>query len=235
MDLKITLNQILEENYFGKLINKAKEASEGLRQEFKEVFASVDKAISKLPEEDLRSLDITCEEGIKHASKVLGLPVQLLTEYFTKSMEITEAIDEILDYDNLEKIWKEFLPQTNITVVDKNSFSDISSKKPYLIFYSAEWCKPCKMRKPMFAKLAPFFYKANLFFTEDEDFAKEQGVDAYPSMVAYFPNGTKVKTTLPLTEKDLWETMNNLIVLGKGFKGEGVLICTETECKIETK
>lgn len=142
-----------------------------------------------------------------------------------------------IDYDELEKMWDELLanPISTIETIDANSFPpSCNDKKPYVIFFSANWCKPCKLRKPTYAMFSRFFTKAQLFYTQDEQLAKEQEVTRYPTLIAYFPNGTSVESSIPLTTLEFWDTLNKLIALGQNYSGKGRLACTENECKIES-
>lgn len=235
------LEQILKNDELGQLIKKAQQASIRAREEFKEVLGPVEKALLELTEEQheqLRSLGSTSknikEYDVVKASEILGVPIGALRRYLDKSEEISRITSEILDYDELQETWEELLQTSPIEIVDGDSVVPMEVETlPRVIFYSASWCKPCKLRKPMYARLAPFFEKAQLFFTEDEELATREGVNAYPTLVAYFPGGSKVQTSLPLSIKELWETMNKLVDAGKSFKGNGLLVCTETECKIE--
>ncbi|KAK8865818.1 thioredoxin [Kwoniella newhampshirensis] len=64
----------------------------------------------------------------------------------------------------------------------------IAGSEPVVVDYWATWCGPCKMISPHFAKLeAKFpgvkFVKVDI--EEQEDIAKEVGIKAMPTFIAY--------------------------------------------------
>lgn len=233
-----SLEEVLENDFMIEKEKKLQENLGDLKTEFETIAKEIYPIIQSLQADpikmqELKDLDFTREEDYETASSILGVSVDFMKRYVELSAEIAEKVAGVMNNEELDRSWEEFLEEGVVTRVDGNSFNPDEIEEPTLVFYSATWCNPCKIRKPNLEKLVPFFERAKLLFTEDEELAQGEGVQGYPSFIAYFPNGTKVKTIIPMEIKDIWSTMNNLFVLGQGFEGKGVLICTEEECKIE--
>ena len=86
--------------------------------------------------------------------------------------------------------------------------------------------------RPTFARLVPFFDKADVRYCDDDAYRSQLGVKFIPQFVAYFPSGASVHAHVGDTTHEVWSTMNNLIVLGKNFEGRGTLTCTDDTCAI---
>jgi len=133
----------------------------------------------------------------------------------------------------LIRSWRALKKKAGIKDVDEKDFPK-TLERPMLVLYSADWCPPCRMMRPTFARLVPFFDKAEVHYTHVEDWkwAKSQGVKGIPQFVAYFPNGARVSSNVGSTTKEIWETMHKLIALGRGWEGAGELVCDGDSCKI---
>jgi hypothetical protein len=92
---------------------------------------------------------------------------------------------------------------------------------------------PCQITKPTFALLARYFDRTKLFYSVDEKLRDREGIKWIPQLVAYLPQA-KVHSDCGGTTAELWQKMNMLVDFGRTFQGTGKLVCTETECKIES-
>ena len=87
--------------------------------------------------------------------------------------------------------------------------------------------------RPTFARLVPFFKeKAEVFYCHDDEWRRSRGIDSIPRFEMYFPSGAVVGSHVPGTTREIWETMNNLLTLGKSYTGKGMLECTDEKCEI---
>ena len=65
--------------------------------------------------------------------------------------------------------------------------------------------------RPTFARLVPFFDKADVFYCHDETLRQDHGVKFIPQFVAHFPDGARVSSHVGSTTREVWETMSKLI------------------------
>ena len=76
--------------------------------------------------------------------------------------------------------------------VSKENFKDIiSTEKPVLIDFYADWCGPCKMLSPVVDEIAeenPQFVVGKVNVDEEEELAMEFGVMSIPTLII-FKNG----------------------------------------------
>jgi thioredoxin 1 len=76
--------------------------------------------------------------------------------------------------------------------VSKENFKDVvSTEKPVLIDFYADWCGPCKMLSPVVDEIAeenPQFVVGKVNVDEEEELAMEFGVMSIPTLII-FKNG----------------------------------------------
>ncbi|MDA2936036.1 thioredoxin family protein [Patescibacteria group bacterium AH-259-L05] len=170
-------------------------------------------------------------EKIEHILKVKVKDLQALSRSRTE----TEAkVKKAVNVTSLKKSWKMLLKNSPIEEIDINTFPP-DSDRPFIVFYSTDWCMPCHITKPTLARLARFFTKAKLFYTSDRVLKHREDIEFVPWLAAYLPNGAKVSSECGGTTKELWDNMNLLISMGQSFEGKGTLVCSDDECKIEPK
>lgn len=81
--------------------------------------------------------------------------------------------------------------QSQITVIELNNSnfdSIISSDKPTLVDFWAEWCGPCKMMHPVFERLAkkyPSIKFARVNVDQNQDISMRFGVQAIPTFIMF--------------------------------------------------
>ncbi|MDA2922238.1 thioredoxin family protein [Patescibacteria group bacterium AH-259-L07] len=221
-----TLYRKIDEIYkrYSKRSEKYKDTAQALAN------GSQDKETAK----KLKDLDWKNDKDLEKAASILGVKLEALKSLIRIRIEATDELEELKNITSLKKSWKMLLKNSPITEIDGMTFP-FDSDRPFIVFYSANWCMPCHMTKPTFARLSRFFTKAKLFYSSDRALRKEQGIEFIPQLVAYLPNGARVSSDCGGTTKELWNNMNLLISMGQNFKGNGTLVCTDTECKIEPK
>ena len=121
--------------------------------------------------------------------------------------------------------WEYLLFLSPITVVDATNFPR-DEKEPVIVFFSADWCFPCQITKPVFARLSHFFDKAGLYYCADVEVREREGIEWIPQLVAYFPDG-KISSHCGGTTEELWNNLNMLITLGRDATGDNELVCGE--------
>lgn len=90
-------------------------------------------------------------------------------------------------------------------IINEKEFDKvINSKKTVIVDFSATWCMPCRMLKPILerveAKLTDVkFY--NIDIDDDEDVAKRYRIFSVPTLVA-FRSGEKIDSLVGLNSFD---------------------------------
>ena len=104
-------------------------------------------------------------------------------------------------------------------VTEKNFDDTINSDELTIIDFSATWCMPCRMLKPIMERLADnhkdirFF---NLDIDESEEIAKRYRVFSVPTVVA-FRSGKKIDSIVGLNP---YENMEEFVLRCKNTKIE---------------
>jgi len=82
---------------------------------------------------------------------------------------------------------------THMKEVDEKSFVEfVNSNNVVAVAFSAPWCMPCNMMKPVFEKLSLTQPIAKLNIDQCANLAKENGVSTIPTLV-FFKAGKAVK------------------------------------------
>ncbi|MEK7090011.1 MAG: thioredoxin family protein, partial [Patescibacteria group bacterium] len=151
-------------------------------------------------------------------------------------LRLEETIDKELKKrvaNPYKATWKRLVKKSPITVISRETFPG-DENRPFIIFYSADWCGPCQAIKPSYLKLSNFFDKAKLYYyASDEIFAERPEIKFVPQLVAYLVNGSNIHSRCGGSAKELWDNMNLMLTLGENFTGTGELVCSDTECRIE--
>ena len=89
-------------------------------------------------------------------------------------------------------------------------------RKPRLLDFSAEWCRPCRMQAPIIHKLAEIFSNKIDFEVIDIDcepkLADKFNIRAVPTIVILNENGEEIKRFVGFTtEEILTDTINKLL------------------------
>lgn len=101
--------------------------------------------------------------------------------------------------------------------LNKDNFERIiSSEKPVVIDFWANWCGPCKILSPVFEKVSEelsgmfIFGKLNIDEEGNNEICKQIGLRAIPT-IKVFRNGKEIGRKVGVsTEKDLKEFLANL-------------------------
>lgn len=222
---------------------KNRKIREHIRLSYPEESAKADKASKAIndsfrdPETNklLTELNTWTEDWRENADKIAAL--------------LKVDVDDLESYDKLDKIykkeyakrianprkalWKRMIKKSPITVINRETFPQ-DSERPFIVFYSADWCGPCQTIKPAYLRISRFFDKAKLYYyASDEIFKERPEIKFVPQIVAYLVNGSSVHSDCGANTKKLWDNMNLMLTLGENFSGTGELICTETECQIK--
>lgn len=139
--------------------------------------------------------------------------------------------DRIASNEALIRSWRALKRKAGIRNIEGKDFP-LKLDRPMLVLYSADWCSPCRMIRPTFARLVPFFDKADVRYCHDEKWYWPNGIPYIPLLVAYFPNGANVHGGLSGSTRKIWETMSALVALGTSWEGDGELVCGKDSCRI---
>ena len=98
-----------------------------------------------------------------------------------------------------------------IIEVNQNNFEKeiLKSEKPVLIDFNANWCRPCRMLKPILEEIAKendSVKIASINIDDEEDLADEYGVSSIPCLV-FVKEGKEVKRSIGLQPKEAIEEM----------------------------
>lgn len=170
-------------------------------------------------------------EGRVAIAALLGLPLETIDNAHQYVTGFMDAYTTSVSDQMLLRSWRALKYRANIPDVGPGNFPTVLTK-PFLVLYSADWCPPCRVIRPTFARLRRFFDKADVGYCHNEEWRKSKGIDFIPQFVAYFPGGAEVHSHVPDNTREIWETMNNLVVLGQSFQGKGNLVCTDDSCTI---
>jgi thiol-disulfide isomerase/thioredoxin len=174
---------------------------------------------------------ITTKSGRRSTSLLLNLPLEDVLSAYEYHRAFVRMISKITPRGSLIRSWYNEKKRVSIVDVGKDNFPTTITR-PMLVLYSADWCPPCRIMRPTFARLVSFFDKADVRYCHDDEWRITRGVKFIPQFVAYFPDGSSVSAHVGSTTQQVWDTMNNLIMLGKNFKGHGTLTCTDEKCEI---
>lgn len=231
-----TLENILEENALGAIFERAT----AVQSEFMnrpDTFTDVSEAMARARQDQailaqVKLLDQDAEDFTKKMAEIFDLELERAEGFVEFQKEMGLALSEILTNDSLKESWNELLQTAPIQKIGLADFPT-GATDPFIVFYSADWCGPCHAIKPTFARIAPFFDKATLYYSNDEELAAREETKFWPQLVAYFPDGRKVRSVCGDTAQELWDTLNLLITQGEMFDGDGMLVCDEEGCHIE--
>lgn len=179
----------------------------------------------------LAKLDITTPEGFRASVELHGISYADMKHWKKFREDRLTSIVSVFDETALIRSWRVLKSRAKITDVGEKNFPT-ELERPMLVLYSADWCGPCVLIRPTFARLVPFFDNADVRYCHDDEYRRNCGIAFIPQFVAYFPNGSSVFSHVPRTAREIWNTMNKLVVLGQSFSGEGELVCTEESCSI---
>lgn len=170
-------------------------------------------------------------EGLRYWARLLDLPEAEIVRARDHQERWKQLVASMTPDQSLLRSWWQLKKRSGIKDVDQQNFPT-TFVRPTLVLYSADWCRPCKLMRPTFARLVPFFDKADVCSGHDVLLRKEQGIQFVPQFVAYFPSGATVSSHVGGTTQEVWNTMNNLITLGQHWSGKGCSTCTEDKCAI---
>lgn len=171
------------------------------------------------------------EESTAKSAEILGISTEDLRAYLALGKQCNEAEKAAVDVEQLKLEWAQLITSAPLNELTIGSFPKRVGE-PFLVLYTTDWCMPCQLLKPTFARLSHFFDKAPLHYSFDDALMKQEDVGFIPQFVAYFPDGSKVYSGCGENTREVWDTMHKLMTLGFGFKGKGRLECSGEECRI---
>ncbi len=201
--------------------------------EFEKLEAGRDKLLAQKPERgsELNKYPIETAEGRVAIATLLELSLETVAGAYGFLTGFKEASASGVPDKALIRSWRALKRQAKIPDVGPENFPTVLTK-PLLVLYSADWCPPCRVMRPTFARLRKFFDKADVGYCHNDEWRKSRGINFIPQFVVYFPSGTEVSSGVPGTTQETWDVMNNLVALGQSYQGKGVLECSDEKCAI---
>lgn len=227
------LKRVLREDRMSALFKVYRETAAAIIEQgsqFEDIMNALEKATSD-PATSAELMKAQRQDDIWRVAELLAVDAIHLREFIEFNKNRKKSLETAIGLPNLKRSWKALLRSSPIEVLASGRLPATESM-PCIVFFSADWCTPCQVTKPTFARLAKYFDKSRLFYCSDHGLQEQEGVDSIPRLVAYFPHGAKIHSTCGGSAEELWNNMNLLITLGKGFKGQGNLVCSKGECKI---
>lgn len=162
---KYTLDDLLRADPVGSLYAALQVADDAFlasnaadAKEAEETYAYLKKLYAEHPTlyDDLRVIDARTTEGLAKASQLIGIPGEQLRRVKHFSTERQKAGDCVVPDAMLVRSWRALKYRAGIKDVGQKDFPK-TLDRPMLVLYSADWCSPCRMMRPTFARLVPFF------------------------------------------------------------------------------
>jgi len=243
--MTLSLEQLLEADQIGAIYHAQEEAESNYREAHpkegalaamvNERFENKRKA-DKSFENQVWQLKFSGRAGRRIIAKMLGLPQSVLEQHRKFVIELANALKSVVDHEELIRAWREIKGKVGIQDINSADFPSVLAR-PLIVLFSADWCPPCRVMRPTFGQLVQDFDKAEVRYhsLNDRDWVwpNSQGVRSIPRLVDYFPNGARVGSFIGHSTQELWDTMNNLITLGRAVDGDGVLVCDVDSCRVE--
>ncbi len=180
---------------------------------------------------ELENHDRESAEGKRAITTILNISPEDFERVVRHQNDRAGAMKDAHPEKTLIRSWRALKHRAGILDVGPDNFPTALTR-PLLVLYSADWCPPCRVMRPTFARLRHFFDKADVSYCHDDEWRRSRGIEFIPQFVVYFPSGAEVSSGVPGTTQDLWAVMNNLVTLGQSFDGKGVLECTDEKCEI---
>lgn len=230
------LERFLDQDPLGKLFELVAEVRQPFLGRLALRYPNIGRALSRVSAETRAKLAFKDEASIRQSAEILGVSFEELKGYFdilcSIEEELTALTKEAVSYSTLRRSGGALLHHSPVTKI-KDGKMPADSLKPYIVYWSGDWCFPCQLTKPTFARLSRFFDRCSLYYCVDDELRRSQGVRLVPQLVAYFPDGGRVFSRCGTTTRELWDNLNLLITVGRGFSGEGTLVCSDGQCRIE--
>lgn len=134
-----------------------------------------------------------------------------------------------------EEEWKATMAQSGIKPVDLASFPE-SSEEPMLVFVGADWCDPCHIIRPTFAKVAPLVNTPGtpLYYGEDPYWRMQFGLKKVPQLVLFTPDGNLITADAGASTKELVDNIRGLLALDESqVTNNSTLVCEDGVCRVE--
>lgn len=213
-----SLAQLLDEDAAGTLAVRALEAESREEERatsrfppFPEVAESM-RAALRSPEKRsvIARTDWNDPEQVDQVAELLGVTTETLLEYRRERKVVQRAFADAARLPDLKRSWALLLPNAPIDEATRSKLR--TAERPFLVLFTADWCRWCWVVKPTFARLSHHFTAARLFYTNDEDLARAECEQLFwPQLVGYHEDGANVAGDCGDTTNELWESMHRVV------------------------
>jgi len=229
------LEKLLEDDPLTKAMTETNEAIRDIENKCSagfEAFKAMQESIMA-NYANITDLDLDKKKELLDAAEILGTSIDNLAKYHMIDKKICAEVREKVTIPLIEEGKKLIGESPVVKIVDGTLPAE--EEKPYLVLYTAQWCGPCRIMKPTFARLAHYFDKGKLFYTEDglnigasnpefTKLSKKERVVGYPSLVSYVGQA-KLHHAGASDTKHLWEAMNQLVIMAEPYAKKDYLGC----------
>lgn len=178
--------------------------------------------------------DFRTTEGLRVYAQLLDIPESEMLDWRDFFIAKMDARKNAVNDETLIRSWRQLKTKAKIRDVGESNFPD-KFDHPMLVLYSADWCPPCRIMRPTFARLVLFFDKAEVRYCHEDEYRRGRGIEFIPQFVAYFPNGSSVSSRVGGNAREVWGNMHKLVTLGERFVGNGELVCNDEYCEVVVK
>jgi hypothetical protein len=149
-------------------------------------------------------------EQVDQVAEVLGVAAETLLEYRREQAVVQRAFRDAARLPDLKRSWALLLPNAPIEEATRSTIR--TAERPFLVLFTADWCRWCWVVKPTFARLSRHYAAAKLFCTDDEGLAREECEQLFwPQLVGYREGGAKEGSDCGDTTRELWEAMHRVV------------------------
>lgn len=149
-------------------------------------------------------------EQVDQVAELLGVAPETLLEYRRERAVVQRAFRDAARLPDLKRSWALLLPNAPIEEATRSTLRTV--ERPFLVLFTADWCRWCWVAKPTFARLSHHFTAAKLFYTNDEDLARAECEQLFwPQLVGYREDGSKEASDCGDTTSELWEAMHRVV------------------------
>ena len=166
--------------------------------------------IRALDAEAQKRLDASTPEGVRASASLLGVTEDEFVRYFREALALKARHTGSVDLAAIQADGKARLEASGVQAI--RELPRLLEDRPTLILFSGPQCTWCDFVKPTFARLSRYLGgTAQVFYTEDREFAASQGITLYPVLAVYGPWGRILAQAYVPSTEQFWNRTLRMI------------------------